>query len=191
MQRNRAVRGRGRAGALELGPGAAHRLPEVAAAARELRPVGGVDAGGAAERVDLDAEIVGEGGQAAGGRGGVRLDAGVADEGLLGLRRLGEAERGGRDDLDREGREQVGDLGELAAVVGGDHQPPAREPAGHATAARCSATSSAVPFSARSMSVSSCARVKVAPSALPCTSIRPSSPVITKLASVPAALSSA
>ena len=38
---------------------------------------------------------------------------------------------------------------------------------------------------------SSCARLKVAPSALPCTSISPRSSVITKFASVPAALSSA
>ena len=170
--------------------GAGHRADEVAAA-RAFGPVGGVDAGVAAEGVDLDAAVVRERRQAAGPRRRVRLDPGVADEALLGLGRLGQPERAGGDDGERVGREEVGDLRELAGVVGRHHQPVAGEAPRHASAARCAATSSVAPFSARSRRVSNSDRVKVAPSALPWISIRPRSPVITKLASVPATLSSA
>ena len=62
-------------------------------------------------------------------------------------------------------REQSLQLGELATVVGREndlHQP--------ASACCCSATNSAIPFSARASSWSISARVKATPSAVPCTS---------------------
>src|SRR5690606_26226139 len=97
-----------------------------------------------------------------------------------------------RDDLDRIPLQQIGDLLELAAIMCRDHQPRLGQPPGHpATAAFCAATSEPMPASARSISTPSCSREKVAPSALPCTSISPRPPVITKFASVPATLSSA
>ena len=59
------------------------------------------------------------------------------------------------------------------------------------TAAFWAATSSVTPLRARRSMARNCSSVKTAPSAEPCSSTRPPDPVMTKLASVPAALSSA
>ena len=85
-------------------------------------PVGGVDAGPTIERSDRQAAIVGEGGEARSLRRGARLDQRVLDEGLAGFRRLGQAERAGRDAVEPIGLEQRGDFLQLARIMRGDDQ---------------------------------------------------------------------
>ena len=55
--------------------------------------------------------------------GGMRLDAGIFGEGGAGLLGLGQAELAGRDEVEAERRQQLLEFGELAGVVGGQHQP--------------------------------------------------------------------
>ena len=125
----------------------------VAAAAGQLRPVRRAHPGIAAERGDGEAAVVGERGQAGGPGGGERLDAGIAEEAVLGLGRLRQAEGADRGDLHAIGGEQGGDLAQLAGIVGGQHEPAGGEPAmrhqPRPTAARCWRNSASVPLRAR------------------------------------------
>ncbi len=94
------------------------------------------------------------------------------------------------------GRDQRLDLAELARVVGGDHQPfAAFERARHQgdrqrIASFCSSTSWPMPPLASARSAWSSSSVNGAPSAVPWISTMPPDPVMTKLASVSASLSS-
>ena len=91
------------------------------------------------------------------------LSSGVADEGRLGLLGLGQAQLAGGDHLETA-VQQGGDLARLAGIVGGGDQPSgsAAGPERHSspTAARCMATSSAMPWRARSNRLSNSAWVK-------------------------------
>ena len=180
--------GFGRVAGFQFVPGAFHGAVKVAAIGR-FGPIGGVDAGRAAERVDLDAGIVGQRGEAGGLDGGAGLDARVADEAVLGLLGLRQVEVAVRQAGDAVGREEGAELVELAQVMGRDQELLAVEPP-HAMADFWAATSVAVPASARSRRASNSAREKVEPSALACISIIRPAPVMTKLPSVPASLSS-
>ena len=79
---------------------------------------------------------------------------------------------------------------QFARIMRGQHNLVLGQAPGHATAAFCAATSSDTPASARSSMVPISSRENVAPSADICTSIRRPLPVITKLPSTPASLSS-
>ena len=69
---------------------------------------------------DLEPRIVGDRKHARGNRRGRRLDLGVLGEARAGLFGLGQAERSGRDGVDADRREQLGELARLAFVMGGD-----------------------------------------------------------------------
>ena len=83
-------------------------------------PARRMNAGLAAERIDHQTGIVGEGGAAGRLRRGHRLDARIVGEGLAGFLRLGETELAGRLRGDAVGREQLAHFGELAGIVRGD-----------------------------------------------------------------------
>ncbi len=100
-------------------------VPLRASPARRVHPRLPVQGG------DGDAGIVGDGDQAAGPRGGARLDHGVAGEGGLGLVRFGQAEGPGGHDLEAAVQQGV-QLARLARVMGGRHQAGSRiESQGH------------------------------------------------------------
>ena len=99
-------------------------------------PARGMHPRRAAEGVDAQARVIGDGDQATGVGGGPGLDQGVAGEGRLRLIRLGQAEIGRGDHLEAAG-EQGGQFPRLAAIVGGGHQPgPGLEAQGHAPVLR-------------------------------------------------------
>ena len=194
-QHQRAAEARGprlrRPRRLQRLPGPGHRLHEVAPR-RRLRPVGGVDPGRAAERVDLDAAVVGERRQAARPRRGMRLDPGVAEEARLGLRRLRQAERRRRDHLDRRRRRAAPRSPRACRGCGSRPPAAARRAAGSCHRRPLRRDQRATPASARSISASSCAAAEGArPRRCPAPRSARRSSVITKLASVPATLSSA
>ena len=81
---------------VELARQPRHRQAEVPAGPG---PAGGVDAGSPAERLDLEAGIIGQLRQASTNRPGDRLDAGVVEERRSGLLRLRQAKLRGRGDL--------------------------------------------------------------------------------------------
>ena len=78
--------------------------------------------GRAIERVDHQSGIVGEGRQLRGLRRRHRLDPRIGAKGVAGLVGLAEAEFAGRDRLDAVRRQQFAHLGELAGIVGRDHE---------------------------------------------------------------------
>ena len=78
----------------------------------------------AVQRIDADAAVVRQDGQAGRLHGGACLDAGIADEAVLGFGGFGQTHLGRADHLDAKGREHLPHLLELAGVVGGDQQPP-------------------------------------------------------------------
>src|SRR5690606_33387266 len=128
-------------------------------------------AGGATERVDLDARVVGQGELAGGGRQRPGLEEGVLLERVAGLVRARVPP------LDVPAvAEDLLHLRHLVGVAGGEQDVPhalgrtGRKAGGSATISRCSSTSSAMPFSPRASMASSSPRVKVARSAVPCTS---------------------
>jgi hypothetical protein len=120
------------------------------------------------------------------------LDPGVLDEsrpGFLGLRQ--PVVLADETDLDPERLKQMRDLLQLALVVGRDQQPvPVKrrmsgDGLGLSGDQRCDALGRQV------VHLVELPRLKAAPSALACTSISAPAPVMTKLLSVPASLSSA
>ena len=111
----------GRLGAFfhQLGLDFVHREPEILVRAGPAR---GMNSRLAAERIDRQAGIVGEGGQAGGLGRGLRLDPRVGAEAGAGFLGLRELELARRHRVDAERREQVAHLGELARIVRGDDQ---------------------------------------------------------------------
>src|SRR5262249_27416883 len=138
----------------------------------------------AAERIDAQARVVGDRRAARGTRGMARLRERVLDEGDMRLLGLADAELALAHELDRQRAEQRAQLVELLRVVGRQHQPHA------ASALRCAATSSRMPWSASASSASISARENGAPSAVPCTSTKPPAAVMTTFMSVSQAESS-
>ena len=120
----------------------------------------------AVERLDAEAGIVGEGGQARRRSRGPRLDEGIGDEGVAGFLRLGQAKLARRHAFHAMRRHQFAHLAQLAGVVGGDDQL-ALELARHwAIAAFCRATSSPTPLRASASSALNWSSLKMAPSAV-------------------------
>jgi hypothetical protein len=76
----------------------------------------------AAECRHAQAGVVGERRQAGELRGMARLGQGVLEEGAVRLLGLGDGEGRLRQHLDVEGREQRGELAQLAGVVGGEDE---------------------------------------------------------------------
>src|SRR5204863_4152503 len=144
----------------------------------------------AGKHVDAEARVVGDRRAAGGARGMTRLGERVLDEGDVRLLRLVDGQRALGDELDAERREQLGQLGELAGVVGGEDQPHTVTGSGAASARRWAATSSAMPMPASASSASISARENVAPSAVPCSSTKPPLAVMTTFMSVSQAASS-
>src|SRR3569623_96920 len=122
-----------------------------------------VDAGCAAERVDLEAAVVGERGQAGRLRHLARLLRRVAGERVGVLDDIGHVNIVERSHFDAG--QQLAQLDELAAIARREHE------RSHAIALRCAAVSSWMPARARSSIASSCLRSKLACSAVPWTSI--------------------
>ena len=88
-------------------------------------PAGGEDAGGAAEDVDAEAGVVGDGGEAGGLGEGVGLEEGVLGEGDAGFLDVGDVGVGvGADEVEVEvGVGEDGpELGDLAGVAGGEDE---------------------------------------------------------------------
>jgi hypothetical protein len=88
-------------------------------------PAGGEDAGGAAEYVDAEAGVVGDGGEAGGLGEGVGLEEGVLGEGDAGFLDVGDVGVGVRADqvvVEVGGGEDRLELGELSVVAGGEDQ---------------------------------------------------------------------
>ena len=99
-----------------------HRHEKIAAGTIGLlRPIGGVDARRAVERIDAKTGIVGKCGQAGGNRRRARLGIGVLLERRPGFLRLAQAVIGSRFRGQAEGPQQVVDLGHLAGIVGCDN----------------------------------------------------------------------
>ena len=90
--------------------------------AEARRVVGGVDAGQAAEGIDAQSGVVGDGRQAGGGRGMARLRQRVLDEGAEGLGGLAHAQVGLPHQLEAQWRQERLQLGELAGIVGGEDE---------------------------------------------------------------------
>ena len=88
-------------------------------------PAGGQDAGLAAQRHHGQAAVVGNGHQAGCVRRGPCLQHRIADEGGLGLVRLGQAQRARRHGF-KPSVQQGGDLPRLAGIMGRRHQSLAR-----------------------------------------------------------------
>src|SRR5579872_1020417 len=163
-------------------------------------PARRIDAGRAVKRFDDEAGIIGEGGELCGAGCGLRLDPGIGRKALAGLFGLREMKIAGRNRRDAMGREQLAHLGELAGIMGGDHEL-TTDTTGHAsihlsertyaTAIFCKSTSFATPFCASAISARNSSCENGVFSAVPCTSMMRPSPVMTKLASVSAEESSA
>ncbi len=88
-------------------------------------PAGGEDAGGAAQDVDAETGVVGDGGQAGGAGQGVRLEQGVLGEGDAGLGDVGDLRIGvGADQFDVQAgvAEDVAEFGDLVLVAGGEDE---------------------------------------------------------------------
>jgi hypothetical protein len=81
-----------------------------------------MDARCAAECRDRQTAVVGERRQAARPRCRQRLEPGIGDEAVAVLDRLGEAEIAGAGHRDSVGCDEVGNLGDLAAIMAGDQQ---------------------------------------------------------------------
>ena len=156
------------------------------------RPAGGEDARPVAERLDAEAAVVGERGEAGEIRRRARLEVGIVDEGRADLVRLGQVQLGRGNRFDAIGAEQVANFANFAHIVTGDDQPPGLEFAGHLPVALSwAAKISPQPIRASLSRRSSPSSSKTSPSALICASTNLPSPVSTKLPSEPAVLSSA
>src|SRR5690606_41445680 len=139
--------------------------------------------GHAVEHVDAEPGVVGHRGQPGLPGHLAGLEQRVLLEGDAGL---GHVADGGEllQPHDVEPGEDAPQLSDLAGVAGGEQDP-------HADSASCwMSVSSSHPATARSSSRSSFSRSKGAPSAVPCTSTKVPSPVMTPFMSVSAATSS-
>ena len=151
-----------------------------------------MDARRAVERIDHQAGIVGESGQAGRKRCGLGLDARIVAKAHAVLIRFRQIEFTRRYGVDAVRRKQLAHLGELAGIVGRDH-----EAAGdaamlaHITAIFCKSTSLAMPLRASASSAANSASENGVFSAVACISTILPEPVRTKLASVSACKSSA
>ncbi len=187
-----ALVGRGRAALLQQALDPGHRRHEILALAGPARRV---NAGRAVQCIDHEAGIVGKGRQLRGFRGRDRLDRRIGAERLAGFLGLAEAEFACGNRLDAVRRQQFPHLGELAGIVGRDHEPAGdstvHERSDYATASFCKSTRRATPLRASSISARNSSCENGVFSAVPCTSMMRPSPVMTKLASVSASESSA
>ena len=161
-------------------------------------PARRVDAGRAVQRIDHEAGIVGKGRQLRGLRRRDRLDRRIGAKRLAGFLGLAEAEFARGNRLDAMRRQQFPHLGELAGIVGRDHELAgdstvhvSQHRSDYATAIFCKSTSRATPLRASSISARNSSCENGVFSAVPCTSMMRPSPVMTKLASVSASESSA
>ncbi len=132
-----------------------------------------------------------------------RLDHRIGAKRIAGFVGFAEAEFAGRNRLDAVRRQQFAHLGELAGIVGRDHElagdstmlvsvyasPTAL--VNHATAIFCKSTSRPTPLRASAIKAKNSSCENGVFSAVPCTSMMRPSPVMTKLASVSASESSA
>src|SRR5258705_13204418 len=114
---------------------------------------------------------------------------GVIGEAVADSFGLGEIELGGADAGNAEWRDEVGDLAQLARIVGRDDELPADRPH-RPVAFSCAAKISPQPIRARRNSRSRPSSSKVSPSAVNCASTIGPSAVSTKLPSLPAVESS-
>ena len=110
-----------------------------------------MNAGLAAERIDHQAGIVGEGSLAGRARRGHRLDARIRGESLAGFLGLAQPEFAGRLRFDAERRQQLAHFGQLAGIMRGDHHR-ACQLSAHATASFCKPTSFSMPLRASASS---------------------------------------
>src|SRR5689334_16524215 len=120
------------------------------------------------------------------------LDGGILGEHVTRLGGNGQPEFARRNGLDAERSQKLLHLAQFASVVGGDDDLAGeRAVRAHATAFFWRSTSWATPALASRSRLRNSSSEKGLPSAVPCTSTMPPEPVITKLASVSAAESSA
>src|SRR5208282_1163154 len=146
----------------------------------------------AVECIDREAGIVGKSGQAGCNRCGLGLDACIVAKAHAVLVRFRQIEFTRRYGVDAVRRKQFTHLGELAGIMGRDH-----ETAGdaamlpHITAIFCKSTSLATPLRASANSAANCSSENGVFSAVACISTILPVPVRTKLASVSACESSA
>ena len=170
----------------------AHRRHEILALAGPARRE---DAGCAVQRIDHEAGIVGKGRQLRRLGGGDRLDRRIGAKRLAGFLGLAEAQFARGNGFDAMRRQQFPHLGELAGIVGRDHEPAGDSTvhvrSDYATAIFCKSTRRATPLRASSISARNSSCENGVFSAVPCTSMMRPSPVMTKLASVSASESSA
>src|SRR4029077_14887709 len=147
----------------------------------------GPHAGSTAQRVDLDARIVGEGRQPAGADPESGLDRGVGLERLAVLDRLTvDAKVVERDKLGLIERQKLTQLTQLVRRVCRDEQAPFAHRRTVARMAVCASNSLARPPSARSSRPVVAARSNGTPSAVPCNSTYAPASVPTTLKSTSA-----
>ena len=142
------------------------------------------DPGRASERIHLETAVVGERTEARLERRQTRLLGSVVLERRTVLLYL-EARRhhGQREELERQARRELAQLGQLVPVAGRDDEL-------HRSAARCASMSCAQPLAASAVSASSSARSNVPCSPVPWTSTNLPPSAITTFMSTPAAASS-
>src|SRR5829696_753786 len=187
--------GRGHVPAGPLGGGhALERAEHLGDPVAVAGPAGRVDAGGPSERIDLDARVVGQGQLAGGGGQGAGLDESILLEGGAGLL---DARILGLDDP--AWPEDPLNLRDLVGVPGGQPHPGGarhafvtrrRGAGGSAIISACRSRISVIPVSARTSISTSSARLNARPSAVPCTSTKRPSDVMTTFMSTSARLSS-
>ena len=196
---------------MAIGPGHAQRADEMGGAAlraqfvvhtghgdREILgrpgPARRVDAGRAAQAIHTQPAVVGNCRQAAQCGRRERLQPGVADEGRFRLVRFRQTQFAGRYHVQPMRVQQFGQFHHLAGIMRGQHQPApiklAQQLPHRPTAFSWAANTSLQPMRARRSRRSRASSSNGSPSAVPCTSTIPAWLVSTKLASVPAALSS-
>src|SRR5205823_14156408 len=151
------------------------------------RVPGGVDAGAAAERCHLDAGVVGDRRLTGGRAEGLGFEPGVGLERPGGLVDVGHV---GRSREEVEPGEGVGDLAGLVGVGSGENKPHPRGDGGVVRASFWASRIWAMPCSARPRRSSSSTLVKGMPSAVPWTSTKRPSEVITTFMSTSARTSS-
>ena len=152
------------------------------------------NAGRAAQRDHLEPGVVREGRQPCRARVGAGLEGGVLRVRIPTFIGLGGSadEVAGRNEVEVEPAEDLAVLADLSGIGRADEQArPVRPRGTHRSAARCAATSCAMPSSERASTRSKSARVNGRPSAVPCTSMSSPASVATTFTSASAIESSA